>query len=506
MSDQILFKSPYSLRPYPMKKTFTLKKLSVLLSLSLVGTLASAQNLQMNDMSLKSELDWLKAQGVIQISTSTWPLTANEINRALSKADIRTAEQQQIVQSIRYTLGKAPKSLVNTKVSAYAQTDREQLPQSFADDKTANFQAAAQVGLSEEDWEVNIRANVKDKDMIDDEDLSFEGSYLAGKYANQWLIAGQIPTWWGPGHDGSLIRGDASKPVIGITMQRDTQEAPSHPYFNWIGPWQYQLFAGQLDDYEAVPDTKLIGMRLTASPTEWLEVGASRSIMWGGEGRPTSASSFWDALTGVRDNKPGSPSNQLAGFDTRVNLAPLFNVPLSVYGQYIGEDEAGALPAKNMYLAGADFASSLNATNLGSMPYQIYAEWTDTRTSGEVRDISYTHSSYTDGYYQHGYPLGYALGGDSESIAVGGKLWLDNQNFINAKVQHAKVNQSGIEGKRSYLNNQAFPESDKLTVLDVAWEHQLNPKTTISSRAWVFDSDIHSTEVGGGIGVEFANF
>lgn len=486
-----------------MNKTFTLKKLSMLLSLSLVGTLASAQNLQMNDMSLKSELDWLRAQGVIQISTSTWPLTANEINRALSKADIRTAEQQQIVQSIRYTLGKEPKSLVNTKFSAYAQTDREQLPQSFADDKTANFQASAQASLSEEDWEVNLSANVKDKDMIDDEDLSFEGSYLAGKYANQWLIAGQIPTWWGPGHDGSLIRGDASKPVVGVTMQRDTQEAPNHSYLNWIGPWQYQLFAGQLEDYEAVPDTKLIGMRLTASPTDWLEVGASRAFMWGGEGRPESASSLWDAIKGTQDNggtgKP-DPANQLGGFDARVNLAPLVNTPVSIYGQYVGEDEAGGLPAKNMYLAGVDFASSLNTTNMGGMPYQLYAEWTDTRTSGEVRNISYTHSTYTDGYYQNGYPLGYVLGGDTESVAVGGKLWVDNQNFINAKVQHAKVNQS------SGVPNNAFPESDKLTVLDVAWNHQLNSKTTISSRAWVSDSDIHSTELGGGIGVEFANF
>lgn len=492
-----------------MKKSFMIKKLSLLLSLSLLGTLASAQNLQMNNMSLKSELDWLRAQGVIQISTSTWPLTANEINRALSNADIRTPEQQEIMQSIRYTLNKEPKSLVNTKLAAYAQTDREQLPQSFADDKTANFQASAQASLSEEDWEVNLRVNVKDKDMIDDEELSFEGSYLAGKYANQWLIAGQIPTWWGPGHDGSLIRGDASKPVIGVTMQRDTQEAPSHPYLNWVGPWQYQLFAGQLEDYEAVPDTKLIGMRLAASPTSWLEVGASRTFMWGGEGRPESFSSFWDAIKGTQDNggrDGGDPANQLAGFDARINLAPLVDIPVSIYGQYIGEDEAGALPAKNMYLAGADFASSLNTTNMGSMPYQIYTEWTDTRTSGEVRDISYTHSNYTDGYYQHGYPLGYALGGDTESIAVGSKLWVDNQNFINAKVQHAKVNQSGVEGKRSHLNNRAFPDSDKLTVLDVAWEHQLNPKTTISSRAWVSDSDIHSTDVGGGIGVEFANF
>lgn len=480
------------------------------LGISVASVAASAQNLQMNDMSLKSELDWLQAQGVIQISTSTWPLTANEINRALESANIRTPEQQQIVQFIRYTLGKQPKSLVTTTVSAYGQTDRQQLPQSFADDKLASFEASAKAGISEDDWEFYLQAHVKDDD-IDDNDYSFEGSYVAGKYANQWLIAGQIPTWWGPGHDGSLIRGDASKPVMGVTMQRDIQAAPSSPYLNWIGPWQYQLFLGQLDDYNAIPDTKLIGTRLSASPASWLELGASRIIMWGGDGRSESFSSFVDALTGKNDNTGDpdtDPTNSLAGFDARVNLAPLTNVnlPVGIYGQYVGEDEAGYLPAKNMYLAGIDYSSAINNTNQGVIPYQLYAEWTDTRSSGDITGVSYNHYIYKDGYYQYGYPLGYALGGDTESVALGGKLWVDNRNFINAKVQHAKVNQSGTEGSNSFRNNEGFPLSDKLTVLDVAWEHQLNPKTTISSRAWVSDSDIHSTDIGGGIGVEFSNF
>ena len=479
-----------------------LKLTALCLGISLLSGIATAQNLQMNDMSLKSELDWLQAQEVIHISTTTWPLTTNEINRALEDANIRTPEQQQIVQSVRYTLNKQPKSLVNTTVSAYGQTDRKQLPQTFADDKLANFEASASAGISEDNWEINLQANVKDED-IDDNDVSFDGSYVAGKYANQWLIAGQIPTWWGPGNDGSLIRGDASKPVVGFTMQRDTQTAPSSPYLSWIGPWQYQLFAGQLDDYKAIPDTKLIGIRLTSSPTSWLELGASRTFMWGGEGKSQSLSSFVDALTGSKDNvdnKEDDISDQLAGFDARINLAPLTTLPIGIYGQYIGEDEAGYLPSKNMYLAGADFASSINTNSMGRIPYQLYTEWTDTRTGGDVKGISYNHYVYTDGNYQYGYPLGYALGGDTESIVVGGKLWINNQNFINAKLQHAKVNQSSIS------NNRAFPQSNKLKVLDVAWEHQLNPKTTISSRAWVSDSDIHSTDVGGGIGVEFANF
>ena len=481
------------------KKLMTALTASIVSMSSMLATTATAQNLYINDLRLKADIDWLNTQGVTQISTSTWPLTANEIERGLLGAKLTTPVQRQVVQSIQTRLSQDRESLVKATGELSIQTDRQQLPQSFGDDKLAGQQLSGSVGLSEANWEFNLQANVKNDELIDDDsDVSFEGSYLAGMAANQWLVAGKIPTWWGPGHDGSLIRGDASIPVTGFTMQRDQQTAPDYKYLNWVGPWQYQLFAGQLDDYDAVPDAKLFGARLTASPLPWLEVGASRTFMWGGEGRSESASSFLDAIKGTKDNVYGDDvdiSNQLAGFDARISLAPLVNIPAGVYGQYIGEDEAGGLPAKNMYLAGADYASSAYGK-----PYQLYAEYTDTRTSGEVRGISYDHINYTDGYYQQGYPLGYALGGDAESVAVGGRVWLDHRNFVNAKIQHAKVNQADA------AINQAFPTTDKLTGIDVAWEHQYNPKTLISSRLWAVDSDIQSTDVGVGVGIELQTY
>lgn len=484
------------------------KKLCVLVGFGMVSMLTSAQNLHMNDLKLKADLDWLNTQGVVQISTSTWPLTANEIERGLASARAETAAQQQLLQSVQTRLAQNRESLVKASAALTLQTNRQQLPQTFGEDQLAGQQATVGVSLSEADWEFNLQANLKNDELIDDDsDVSFEGSYLAGKAANQWLIAGKIPAWWGPGHDGSLIRGDASLPVIGITMQRDTQTAPTNQYLNWVGPWQYQLFAGQFEDYEAIPDAKLFGARLAASPLPWLEVGASRTFMWGGKGRSESLSSFGDALLGTRDNADngdvdGDPANQLGGFDAKVSLSSLVNVPASVYAQYVGEDEAGGLPAKNMYLAGVDYASSIQGK-----PYQLYAEYTDTRTSGEVRGISYDHGTYTDGYYQQGYPLGYALGGDAESVAVGGRLWLDNRNFINAKLQHAKVNQSGeLDRRTGESDNQAFPMTDKLTSIDVAWEHQWQPLTKITTRLWAVDSDNQSTDIGAGVGLEFQTY
>lgn len=486
-----------------MNKTLvTVLSLSLVSIVSVLSTTASAQNLYMNDLRLKADLDWLNSQGVTQISTSTWPLTANEIKRGLSTANAVTPAQQQVLQSVYTILKQNPNSLVHADLGVYLQTNRQQLPQTFGDDQLAGQQISASAGFSEENLEINLQANLKNDKLIEDgSDVSFEGSYVAGSYANQWLVAGKIPAWWGPGQDGSLIRGDASLPVAGITMQRDEQSAPTSKYLSWVGPWQYQLFAGQLDDYEAIPDAKLFGARLTASPWPWLEVGASRTFMWGGDDRPQSFSSFTDAVLGTKDNGDNGatigedPANQLGGFDARLNLAPLINVPAGIYAQYVGEDEAGGLPAKNMYLAGVDYASAAY-----SKPYQLYAEYADTRTNGESRGISYDHGTYTDGYYQQGYPLGHSLGGDAESISVGGKLWLDNRNFINTKLQYAKVNQA------DEAINQAFPTTDTLKAIDVAWEHQLQPLTKVSTRVWAVDSDARSSDIGAGVGIELQTY
>ena len=61
--------------------------------------------------------------------------------------------------------------------------------------------------------------------------------------------------------------------------------------------------------------------------------------------------------------------NQIGGFGVRLSLAPLVSVPVGIYDQYMCKDEAGSLPAKDMYLAGVDdYASAAHG-----QPYKLYA-------------------------------------------------------------------------------------------------------------------------------------
>ncbi|WP_298065296.1 capsule assembly Wzi family protein [uncultured Acinetobacter sp.] len=459
---------------------------------SAVSATTFAQGLVLNDANLRTDLNWLNQQGVIQISTSTWPLSGDEIQRALSQAKVSNNTQQKVINSVLNALQTDNETV---KLGLHADTDIKTIPQTFADNQKSQYQVSVEFNAGAENWDAKLRINAEKDPLIDHGyDANVEGSYIAGKLWNQWVVAGQIPTYWGSGHDGSLIRGDASRPVYGVTAQRAVQNAFETKWLSWIGPWQYQAFAGQLDDYKAVPDAKLIGLRLTARPFPALEIGASRAIQWGGDGRPESLSSLWDAFTGRKDNGgtgKADPSNQIAGFDGRLSLQPLLDVPVSLYGQFVGEDEAGGLPAKYMYLGGVDFSSSYN-----NMPYQLYAEWADTRTNGEIRSISYTHTIYKDGYYQHGFPLGHAIGGDGQIYSVGGDIRFDVINRLSGRVLYTKVNQSNLA-----INN-AFPKQDTLKGLDLTWTHYLKPTIPLKVNGWVSDSDLNGRDGGLSVGVE----
>ncbi|MBJ8450211.1 capsule assembly Wzi family protein [Acinetobacter bereziniae] len=460
-----------------------------------------AQGIVLNNQDIRTDLNWLNQQGVIQISTSTWPMSGDEIQRALSQAKISNNTQQKVIDSIENAL-KADNQ--TAKLGLFAETDQKNIPQAFGDREKAQYVGSLEFNGGGENWDAKLRVNGEKDPQIDNRrDVNVEGSYIAGKLWNQWVIAGQIPTYWGPGHDGSLIRGDASRPVYGFTAQRAEQKAFESKWLSWIGPWQYQAFAGQLEDYKAVPDTRLMGIRLTAQPLPYLELGASRAFQIDGEGQPGSAKAYWNALIG-KDNEcadstctgVGNPSNQLAGFDARLNLQSLLNVPLSFYGQYIGEDEAGLLPSKKMYLAGADYSSSFK-----NLPYQLYIEWADTTTNGDPVGVSYAHHVYKDGYYQQGFPLGHAMGGDGEMVSVGGNIRFDVMNRLSGRVIYAKVNQSASLFADKQINL-AFPEQDKIKALDLTWTHYIKPTIPLKINGWVSDSDVHGNDAGASVGIE----
>src|SRR5690606_32515756 len=131
-----------------------------------------------------------------------------------------------------------------------------------------------------------------------------------------------------------------------------------------------------------------------------------------------------------------------------------------------------------------------------NMPFQIYTEWSDTRTNGDVWGYSYNHHNYSDGYYQHGYPLAHGIGGDGQMYSIGGNIRFDKMNRVSGRILSANVNQSSL------LINQQFPNKDEIQALELTWTHYIQPTMPLKINGWVSDSDLLGQDSGLSVGIE----
>ncbi|WP_157263673.1 capsule assembly Wzi family protein [Azohydromonas aeria] len=231
---------------------------------------------------------------------------------------------------------------------------------------------------------------------------------------------------WGPGWSGSLIL-DAAAPAVPAVGWRKTSNDPFETrWLSWLGPWNADVFFGGLQGHRQPAHPYLVGMRLQIQPLSWLQLGASRTLQWGGKGRDQSLRSLWNGLLG-QDNQGGTanePGNQLAGFDARWHWNFAGGHQVAVYGQTTGEDEADYLPGKNMKLVGAEWA-----LQRGSRSLRLFAERANTVAG--LPGVAYRHHIYLQGYTQDGTVLGHPGGGDVKLTSVGALL---SQGSVSAEM------------------------------------------------------------------------
>lgn len=249
-----------------------------------------------------------------------------------------------------------------------------------------------------------------------DSSLGENSIEFGNKYIS--LVAGKITTWYGPGRNGSLIFTDNAEPYPGVRLHNPVP-IPAPWIFSFLGNLQYDLFLAQLDGDRPIPDSRLFGMRVAARPSRYFEIGLSRAIHYGGEGRSNSFSTFWGAFTGNGINKPGRIENELAGLDVEVTL-PFKAQPFQLYFEMAGEDQHTGnplpFPEKFAYLGGVFLP-----TILGNSSIDLRIEY----ATNHVYDNGpswYIHGSYPHEY--KGQVLGHPMGTDARN------LWLQAHWFF----------------------------------------------------------------------------
>ena len=330
--------------------------------------------------------------------------------------------------------------------------NQSQLVRHFGDDNRDE----AQVTLSRSGMTEHLAYNLEVSKVLnpwDDEQTHYDNSYFGIVWGNWIGMIGNSEKWWGPGWNSNLILSNNARPTPGLTLQRNYSEAFDFPILKHLGPWTTNLFISKLDDQRHIDNAKLVGMTVGFRPLQSLEINLRRSAQWGGEGRPQSAKSFFELVTGLADNcdtadcKVDEPGNQLGGVDIRWDL-PWLNA--SLYGQQVGEDEAGGLPAKSAHQLGMQF-------NLNHRWFQgiAFVEYDDTSTSSSDNryNVLYNHGIYLTGYRYQGRAIGSTWDNDSTVTSIGAVGYLANGDSVEARYSNGELNvdslDSGVSSRHS---------------------------------------------------------
>jgi hypothetical protein len=170
--------------------------------------------------------------------------------------------------------------------------------------------------------------------------------------------------------------------VPAIGWRKESPTAFASPLFSWLGRWQLDAFAGQLTQRSGPNHPHLLGARLQVMPLSGLELGVSGTLQWGGGGRTESVRSLLRGIIGQDNFDPSQPDgdeagNGLAGFDARYTVRLGERRTVSIYGQAIGDDEAGYLPSHYLGGAGVDAAFAVGAATA-----RVFFERADTSSRG----------------------------------------------------------------------------------------------------------------------------
>ena len=111
----------------------------------------------------------------------------------------------------------------------------------------------------------------------------------------------------------------------------------------------------------------------------------------------------------------------------------------SFYAQMMGEDEAGAFPARKSWLLGTDWT-----TAFANHEQQWYLEYINTSADDlfgkAMPNISYEHSTYNSGYRYRGRNMAAWVDGDAEGVTLGGYNFFPNGNNLGFSISHTKLN------------------------------------------------------------------
>ena len=327
----------------------------------------------------------------------------------------------------------------------------------------------------------------------DDKKYTLDGSYLQHTSDIITFGVGSIDRHWSFSNNTSLILSRNARPSKSIYLKLDNEFN-----YDWLpsdANWSVEAFNGFIKGAINNSRSMIAGARFIFTPVEGLNFELVQTSQWGGKGHSTGISALGAAL--LFDTNEGSNSNinKMAGFGISY-IIPTKTIPLRIYGQAIGEDEAGNLPSCFAYLAGLEWTN----TKI-KYPIIVDVEVIDTRLGTTTNGFCGPNTMYNNGIYDYtnyGKTMGTAIDSEGTSIGIYLRSQISQKISIEFATKSIVINDNNWSGHRLSSSR----KSGLINSLGITWI-----KNDISFNGNIYNQDFNldKANIKSGYGVGFSS-
>lgn len=265
--------------------------------------------------------------------------------------------------------------------------------------------------------------------LYDNNKLSFDNSYINYQKGIFNLNIGKIDRIWSFSDKSSLILSSNARPLEAVSLKFENNFNA-----NWLptnSKFSIEVLNASTKGSYQGNDSVLSGARILISPLKNLDFEIFQTSQWDRKNNKINPSTIGSIILGNTNEGPYANINRMAGFGVSYSI-PTNENNYRIYGQAVGEDEAGNLPSCFAWMSGIE----LSLPNI-KLPTITTFELIDTRvpysTNGNCGpNTMYGNSNYK--YTNYGTILGAPIDTESTSLEIFGKTKLsENLNFHFSK-------------------------------------------------------------------------
>jgi hypothetical protein len=312
------------------------------------------------------------------------------------------------------------------------------------------------------------------------EQFQFLDTYVAANFSDWNFSFGKQSMWWSPNQGSAFLISDNADPMYMFRASRVTPLVL--PWVSrWLGPVNFDFFIGKLSGHSYPPRPLIHGEKISIKPTPNLELGFSRTAVFGGVGRPLTLAAFWNTYTSLGSSTfyqaSDNPGKRTGAFDVTYRV-PLLRNWLTVYLDSISDDDVS--PLRNAIRSGINPGFYLPRLP-GLRKLDFRAEAVNTAVppyGGRPNDGHYIYfdSFYHDLYTNKGNIIGSWIGREGMGFQAWSTYWFSPRNSLEFGYRHAKIAKTFIPDGGTYNDGS----------LQLSWwaHNDLNVSTFVQYEHW----------------------